>query len=213
VIKLRDIFGLGMISISIVWLLLYLLERTSSRALPAALSAAFFLGCLLIYPGAFRVYMPAGSEEQIAEFSDWRRQIAPDDTVYVLPAHNSAAFAWFTLERPSYLAVDQSAGVVFSRATAMEVRRRSDVLSPLMDPDWKLLSGKASARPAGETRKQAVTVLTPGALIGICADPILKYVIARESLGFDPIRHTHIGASKDWNLYDCRRVLDGAPPA
>jgi hypothetical protein len=157
--------------------------------------------------------MPEGSAEQIAEFSDWRRLIAPDDTVFVLPAHNSATFAWFTLGRPSYLTVDQSSGVVFSRATAMEVRRRSDVLSPLMDPDWKLLSEKASTRPGGETGKKAVTVLTPRSLIGICADPKLKFVVARESLGFEPIRHTHIGNWKDWNLYDCGRVHDREPPA
>jgi hypothetical protein len=213
VTNLRNIFGLGVISIALAWSLGCWVDGTTARILPAALSAVLFICCLFVYPGAFRVSMREGSAEQIAEFSDWRRSIAPDDTIFVLPAHNSATFAWFTLERPSYLTVDQSAGVVFSRATAMEVRRRSNVLSPLMYPDWKLLSGKPSIRPGGETGKKAVRALTLSNLIGICSDPKLKFVVAQEYLGFDPITHTHVGNWKDWNLYDCRRVHGGAPPA
>jgi hypothetical protein len=214
VTNLRNIFGLGVISIALVWSLVCWVDGTTSRFLPAALSAVLFICCLLTYPGAFRVYMREGSAEQIAEFSDWRRWIAPDDTVYVLPAHNSATFAWFTLQRPSYLTVDQSAGVVFSRATALEVRRRSNVLSPLMDPDWKLLSGKASIHSGGETGgKKRARMLTRDSLIAICSDPKLKFVVARENLGFEPITHTHVGNWKDWNLYDCRRVQAGVPAA
>lgn len=209
--NLRDILGLGLISVVPAWSLIYWLESTASRALPASLSLFLFICCLLLYPGAFRVHNREGRAEQIAEFSDWRRSIAPDDTVFIVPAHNSAAFAWFTLERPSYLTVDQSAGVVFSRATALEVRRRSDVLSPLMDPDWKLQSD-ASGRPeAGTSGKTRTRPLTRESLIGICSDPKLRFVVAREYLGFDPTPHTHIGNWKDWNLYDCRRVLVDAP--
>jgi hypothetical protein len=190
------------------------MENTTSRAVPASLSLALLICCMLLYRGAFRVHMREGSAEQIAEFSDWRRSIAPDDTVFVVPAHNSATFAWFTLERPSYLTVDQSAGVVFSRDTALEVRRRSDVLSPLMDPDWKLLSEKASSRSdGGGAGKKRASVFTRDNLIGICSDPKLRFVVAREYLGFDPIPHTHVGNWKDWNLYDCRRVHSGTPAA
>jgi hypothetical protein len=213
VTNLRNILGLGVISMALAWSLAYWVESTASRALLASLSLLFFICCLLLYPGAFRVHMQESSAEQIAEFSDWRRSIAPDDTVLVVPAYNSAKFAWFILERPRYLTVDQSAGVVFSRATALEVRRRSDVLSPLMDPDWRLLSQKALSRlPGGAAAKNGARALTRDILIGICGDPKLRFVVAREDLGFDPISHTHLGDWKDWNLYDCRRVLSGAPP-
>ena len=214
VTNLRNILGFGVISMAFACSLIHWLENTASLALPASLSLLLLICCLLLYPGAFHVHMWEGSADQIAEFSDWRRSIAPDDTVFVVPAHNSAAFAWFTLERPSYLTVDQSAGVVFSRATALEVRRRSDVLSPLMGPDWKLLSEKASSLPGGGTAgKKRARVFTRENLIGICSDPKLRFVVAREYLGFDPITHTHVGNWKDWNLYDCRRVHGGAPPA
>jgi hypothetical protein len=211
--NLRNILGLGAISIGIAWSLICWVHSTSSRGLAVALSAVLLICCLLVYPSAFRVSTPEGSAEQIAEFSDWRQSIAPDDTVFVLPAHNSATFAWFTLERPSYLTVDQSAGVVFSRATALEVRRRANVLAGLMDPDWRLRSRKASAGVGRETDKKAARTLNLSSLIGICSDPKLKFVVAHEYLGFNPMTHSHVGNWKGWNLYDCRRVHDGAPAA
>jgi hypothetical protein len=145
-------------------------------------------------------------------FSDWRSAIPPDSNVFVVPAHNSATFAWFTLERPSYLTVDQSSGVVFSRATALEVRRRSDVLLPLQDPDWRLLSNMHKLHSGG-TSSGFSNPLTRDRLIGLCSDPQLNFVVAREDVGFEPIRHARSGIWKDWSLYDCRRVHPGMPAA
>ena len=116
------------------------------------------------------------------------------------------SFVWFTLGRPNYLAVDQSSGVVFSRATALEVRRRSEVLIPLMDPDWKIMT-RLRAKAAPRTKSEAITrPLTPENLIHVCADPQLGFVISQDKVGFDPLRHEHAGAWKNWNLYDCRKV-------
>jgi hypothetical protein len=212
IFNLREILAFGFVSIALAWSLTSWLERARSRVWTACLSMAFLICCAILYPGAFRVQAREGNAGQIAEFLDWRRSIAPEDTVFVVPAHNSATFAWLTLERPSYLTVDQSAGVVFSRATALEVRRRSDVLRPLMEPDWKLLSEKASSGTSGAVAKRA-RALTRDRLIEICTDPTLKFVVAREDLGFDSITHTHDGAWKDWHLYDCRHVQSEIPPA
>jgi hypothetical protein len=213
VTSFRSIPGLALIPMAFAWWIAYWAERTTSRGLLASLALVLFICCVLLYPGAFRVHTRDGSAEQIAEFSDWRRLIAPNATVFVVPAHNSASFAWFTLQRPSYLTVDQSAGVVFSRTTAYEARRRSDVLSPLMFPDWKLLSQKALSGISGTAAgPQSASALTRGTLIEICADPTLNFVVARENLGFDPITHSHDGKLEDWNLYDCRRVHDGPAP-
>ena len=103
---------------------------------------------------------------------------------------------WFTLDRPNDLSLDQSAGVVFSRATALEVQRRSQVLLPLMDFDWKLLSRSQSPpRP-----------LTATSLMQVCADPRLGFVVSPEKVGFGAKPHLAADALKDWNLYDCRKV-------
>jgi len=102
--------------------------------------------------------------------------------------------------------MDQSAGVVFSRATALEVRRRSEVLLPLMDPDWKLLTRLSAKSGSGRKNEATTRTLTHENLIQVCADPQLGFVISPEKAGFDPLRHEHAGAWKDWNLYDCRKV-------
>ena len=105
--------------------------------------------CLYSLPRALHDGTRIGTVAEFDAYSDWRRAIPPDANVLVAPVRNSAAFAWFTLQRPSYLTVDQSSGVVFSRATALEVRRRSQVLLPLMDPDWRLLSNMTQAHSGG----------------------------------------------------------------
>lgn len=135
----------------------------------------------------------------------WRGAIPESSSVLLLPLHKTASFPWFTLERPSYLSLTQSAGVVFSSATAAEVRRRSEVLKPLADPDWRLLT-LIRAAERHETLPEPNRPLTTAALQQVCADPALGFVVAREAVGFDPITNTSPGRWKDWNLYDCRTV-------
>ena len=207
----RSIFGFGLIPMALAWSLIYWLENTTSRAVPKIALITLLICGASLFPCALRDHTRVGEAEQIAGFSDWRRMIAPNETVFVVPAHNSAAFAWFILQRPSYLTVDQSAGVVFSRATALEVSRRSEVLTPLMDPDWKLLSEKASSSPStASSVKNEHRALTRGSLIEICKDPSLNFVVARENLGFEPVIHAPDGDWKNWNLYDCRRIPSDA---
>jgi hypothetical protein len=133
--------------------------------------------------------------------------------VLVAPARDVGTFVWFTLGRPNYLAVDQSSGVVFSRATALEVQRRSQVLLPLMDSNWKILTSLRTGAAAAGGRKVDTVArpLTANSLMQVCADPYLGFVISPENIGFDPLRHEHAGAWKDWNLYDCRKVRSLVP--
>jgi hypothetical protein len=139
--------------------------------------------------------------------------------VLLIPTRKSASFTWFTLERPNYLSVDQSAGVVFSRATSLEVRRRSEVLLPLGELDWKILTSitqkKSTESKAASTAASTSTVtpLSIKILVSVCSDPELGFVIAKENVGFDPLQHTHSGSFKNWNLYDCRRVRSAVPAA
>jgi hypothetical protein len=192
---------------------LYAWIRTSRSVLVVASTGGALLvvaGCAL--PETFRDQSQPGTKAQIEEFSDWREAIPPASNVFVIPAHNSAAFAWFTLGRPSYLTVDQSSGVVFSRATALEVRRRAQVLLPLMEPDWKLMSELQHAHSANGSAATTHRALTRDRLILLCGDPAMDFIVARENVGFQPLHHTQRGAWQNWNLYDCRRV-NGASPS
>ena len=161
---------------------------------------------LYTLPRALHDGTSIGSGVEIDAYSDWRRAIPPEANVWVAPAYNSAAFAWFTLERPSYLTVDQSSGVVFSQATALEVRRRSLVLLPFMDPDWRLRSNGAQTRRGGDNGSPSVRPLTRERLTKVCRDPQLGFVVATENIGYEALRHPLAGGQQGWYLYDCRIV-------
>ncbi len=161
---------------------------------------------LCSFPAAFKQSRTLADAADRREFADWENAIPPAATVLVAPIRDVGSFVWFTLERPNYLTLDQSSGVVFSRKTALEVRRRSEILRPLMDPTWKILTSLRAQAGGARKSEAGIRPLTPEKLIQVCADPQLGFVIAREQVGFGPLRHEHAGAWNDWNLYDCRKV-------
>jgi len=210
--QMPDIFGLKILAAllgALVWW--GLRTRRTTIWAPMVLSVILTAFSLLITPAAFRQARALGAAAETREFADWENVIPPTDTVLVAPPRDVGAFVWFTLARPNYLALDQSSGVVFSRTTSLEVRRRSEVLLPLMDPDWKIQTGLAKTDD-GRKKEAPTRPLTPNNLIAVCTDPQLGFVISPENVGFGSLRHEHAGAWKDWNLYDCRRVRS-APPA
>ena len=207
-----DVVGALRFPVAMGFLLTWHCLRTcTSRWLPAGASVALCIACVLLIPVAFAKVDREGSHAQIDEFADWRRAIPPSSTVYVANGHDAASFAWFTLQRPNYLSLDQSAGVIFSRATALEVRRRSQVLLPLMDEDWKLLARNVSSRSAAGSAPLRRSPLTAENLVSLCRDPQLGFLIAREDVGYDPIRHRQAGPWLNWNLYDCDHVRRTIP--
>lgn len=209
--KIQDLFGSRLMAALIatsVWIYLRSVRRTWG---PASVLIVLIAVSVVIWPESFKQAHHYGSPADRLGFRDWTSVIPPTSTVLVAPARDVGAFVWFTLERPNYLAVDQSAGVVFSRATALEVRRRSEVLLPLMDPNWKILSHLRAL--AGQHKTDAtVRPLTSKSLADVCADLQLGFVISPEKVGYDSQRHESTGAWKDWNLYDCNRVRSPEPP-
>jgi hypothetical protein len=164
--------------------------------------ALLLLPCGAAIGNAFMQQGTVGTPAEIAEFRDWRELIPENSNVQILPSRNSASFIWFTLRRPSYLTVDQSSGVVFSPVTAAEIRRRSAVLQPVNEPDWRI-----ATRIRGQLREEdRFRPLTADRLRAICQDPALGFVIARESVGFAPTEHTTAGPWHGWNLYQCAAV-------
>jgi hypothetical protein len=217
--RLREVFGLGVSGLLLTWVLWRAIRRLRSLWAISLICTFFLAAAAWILPGSVKQLDTVGTAAEMHDFADWRAAIPPSSNVLLIPTRKSASFTWFTLLRPSYISVDQSAGVVFSRATSLEVRRRSEVLLPLMDPDWKILTsimGAGSKRSKGAsaaTSSPEPKPLTTKALVGVCSDPELGFVIAKEDVGFDPMRHTHPGGFKNWNLYDCRRVRSAVPEA
>jgi hypothetical protein len=204
--QLQEVFALEIPAVllgALLWWRLRIARSTWMPVLSTVMLAAF---TAFIFPPAFRQPHTLSSSSDIHEFADWADVIPPASTVLVAPSRDAGAFVWFTLDRPNYLALDQSAGVVFSRATALEVRRRSQVLLPLTDPSWRILSHLRAEAANGRRSPTTTRPLTPETLIQVCADPELGFVISPEKVGFDPLPHARAGALKNWNLYDCRKV-------
>jgi hypothetical protein len=203
---LRDVFGsrasAGLCA-ALVW---WGIRAGRMNWMPLLFCIALLAMSVLVLPAAFQQARTIGSAADREEFADWANAIPPTGTVLVAPARDVGGFVWFTLLRPNYLAVDQSAGVVFSRATSLEILRRSQVLLPLMEPNWKILTRLRDGAAAGNRADAAARPLTAQSLIEVCTDAQLGFVISPENVGFDPLRHEHAGAWKDWNLYDCRQV-------
>lgn len=204
-VSMQDMFALKVPAVLLGALVWWGVDAGRKPWVAGLLSTLLIALSIYIFPAAFKQSRTLAADADIRKFADWTNAIPPTATVLVAPPQDVGAFVWFTLGRPNYLAVDQSAGAVFSRATALEVRRRSDVLLPLMDPNWKILTS-LRAKSAGAPDKAVTRPLTPESLSRVCADPRLGFVISPGKAGFDPLRHEQAGAWKDWNLYDCRKV-------
>jgi hypothetical protein len=206
VVQIHDMFALRIPAVLLGVLVWWGTSNLRTRGVPMLLSAMLIALSAYAFPAAFKQPRTLAAAADVREFEDWVNAIPPSSTVLVTPPRDVGAFVWFTLGRPNYLAVDQSSGAVFSRATALEVRRRSEVLLPLMDPDWKIMTNLRAESGSGHKNKATTRPLTHENLIQVCADPQLGFVISPDKVGFDPRRHDHAGAWKDWNLYDCRTV-------
>jgi hypothetical protein len=202
--KIRNAIGVKLSAASLFVLLWWWLRGVRTLWAPIGACCVLLVSSICIIFAPFNQARSVGSQSDIEEFSDWRAAIPETSTVFVAPTRDVGTFVWFTLERPNYLALDQSAGVVFSRQTSLEVRRRSEVLLPLTDPTWKILSRIRD--PSDRKRKAPTRPLTAQTLAQVCDDPQLGFVVSPQNVGFDPMRHAHAGAWQDWYLYNCARV-------
>ncbi len=207
--RVRSFVGLQLPAVLVLVGCWYAILRSGRLWLPALACLGLAWTATVTAPFAFSQLSLPGTDAEIQEFEDWRRAIPPTSSVFVADGRNSGLFVWFTLERPNYLTLSQSAGVVFSRATALEVERRAQVLLPVMDPSWKIYTGMLTDRAREGKAPPAFRRLTMQSLIDVCSDPELGFVVAEENLDFPAIKHTSAGTWKNWNLYDCNGVRHG----
>jgi hypothetical protein len=205
--KIHEVFELGVPSVLFAALVAWATLGTRKTWLPPVVCAGLLACLLALLPFDFLSGSSDGTPAQIREFSDWERVIPPTRTVYIPGNKDNGHFVWLTLGRPNYLSSDQSAGVVFSRALAMEIKRRASVLLPVEDPDWKILTRiRLSRAQASGKEPRAFRPLTAESLWKICRDPLLGFVASPENVGFEPLRHAGSGTWNGWNLYDCEHV-------
>ena len=140
------------------------------------------------------------------------REIPPDATVYW---EGNFLYSWFLLRQGNYASIQQSVGVVFSRQTAQETRRRLARISAFSQTDSDI-GPDGRLRPVNELRSQP----SPQAadLAALCQDPILHSVILRQALGA-PAHPTWVDplGNGTWYLHRCedfrfRPAAENPPP-
>jgi hypothetical protein len=217
---IRAVFTSKLWCVLLVGAVWWAIKSNRGFFVPIAICAALGASAsMLIFHSAIHV-RPYGSQSDMREFSEWRDRIPPGSTVFVTNGYDSGSFVWFTLQRNNYLSPGQSAGVVFSRATALEVQRRSEVLLPLTDPNWKILTQIRASTPPKSVASAALIAgisgfrpLTAQALVDVCQDPQLGFVVSPDDAGFNPVIHSNPGIWKNWKLYDCNYVRAKVPKA
>lgn len=139
-------------------------------------------------------------DRMTAGLPEWQQVVQRSAAVYW---HGPITYPWFVLQRQSYLSVNQAAGVVFSRAVAMEVMRRIEFTRHA----GLSLQDMALHRHAEKDRPSPVPNIE--GLRRLCADPALGHAVLRDALDGRSIATLHEAATGvTYHLFDCASVRD-----
>ena len=192
-VALENILSDGVLSVVFVvalWMLARRYERSFAPPVCAiAMAALFALGALPDWlRHDYRVIDPEVTEH-------WTRRIPPTAEVF---SPEDPGFAWYILGRRSFLSMDQTAGVVFSRAAALEMRDRARSVSLVLPPDF--------AFGASQARSWQLSATT---LTRTCLKSAVDFVIYRRRFeGVADVRPIRVkarrtGIEEHIYLYDC----------
>jgi hypothetical protein len=143
------------------------------------------------------------SPATIAQYAQWRAQLPPRAEVLSV---QSPLPVWLLLNRPNYISTAQSSGMVFSRATAVELQRRAEILQDFIPPDATL----------GWESGGAIQARSIQQLQGICDLGAFDYLMTGAKLNREPVA-IQPGKSPDdpraLKLYQCRAQARAAAAA
>jgi hypothetical protein len=172
------------------WLMRSMRRVAGPLIICLVLLAAAAIGPTLFAQWTYREFPAA----LILEYEPWRQRIPPSAEV-LWP--ESPLFAWIVLQRPSFLSTAQSSGMVFSRATALELQRRADQLKNFIPPESSLDWSSTGPLPERSVEQ----------LQGICDLGAFDFLVTNVVLNRDPVA-SPIGKSshdrKSLKLYECR---------
>jgi hypothetical protein len=150
--------------------------------------------CIALSPDAWRRWSQQQfPPELVAQFARWRALIPPGSDVFW---SESALESWVLLERPSYLSVVQTSGIMFSRASALELQRRARALSAIVPEGayLRLSGGGTGIGPSAGQLEQA------------CATSEFQFLVTPVRLSWRPLTEvpaTVWHSSGGLRLYRC----------
>lgn len=139
----------------------------------------------------------------------FEREIPPHATVYW---EGNFLYSWFLLGQANYASLQQSVGVVFSRQSAEEARRRLARISAFGSADSDIGPDGMLILPR-ERPPQRLPQLAD--LATLCRDPVLEFVILGQPLGASPLpRWKDPLGNGTWYLHRCEDFSPrpAAPP-
>jgi len=183
----------GTAPIAAVALAFWLARMRRGRTALILVGALAGAGCVASFPQIWtswttREFPP----QQLARFAGFRERIPPGAEVFW---PESPVAVWVLLQRPSYLSVIQTSGMVFSRRTALELERRADALGGAIN------SGSVMSWNAG-----TALMLSQQQLKQTCDTGAFEYLVTATDLGVAPIAEVPSvsgPASKKIRLYHC----------
>ncbi len=192
--RLTSLVHDGSVPLAVIALAWACSRQPRGRAGLMMLGFAAMLLCAVLLPNTWRSWSKKEYPPELdARYSVLREHIPPGTDVFwpELPLA-----AWILLDRPSYLSMAQTSGMVFSRPTAFELQRRADALAAIISPS-QFLEWSAGG-PAAET---SISQLTR-----ICDRGMVGFIVTAAKLGAEPeasIPSLTGPASKRIRLYRC----------
>jgi hypothetical protein len=184
----------GAAPIAAVALAFWLARMRRGRTALLLLGGLAVVGCATVFPQTWKSWtMHEFPPQQLARFGGFRERIPLGSNVFW---PESPVSVWILLERPSYLSVIQTSGMVFSRRTALELERRADALGGALNP-----ASFMSWNQAG-----TAMMLSQQQLKQTCDIGAFEYLVTPTDLGVDPIAEVPAAggpASKKIRLYRC----------
>jgi hypothetical protein len=158
----------------------------------AALTALAAAGMLLILPHSWSLWTRREYPPRLAaELEPWRRIVAPTAQVFW---PESPPAAWVLLDRPQYLSVLQTSGMVYSRAAAFELERRARALDSVI-PARMFLGWDAGGTSIA---------LSAAQLEALCGLGAFEFLVTSVDLGREPRASVAVGQGpKRLRLYEC----------
>jgi hypothetical protein len=164
------------------------------QAVLILLAAAATGACVTILPQTWKSWtFQEFPPQRIAQFASLRAQIPPGSEVFLA---ESPVATWLLLDRPSYLSVIQTSGMVYSRPAALELRRRAIAIGSALSPQTFL---------GWNTGGTALNPSVPQ-LQRICQTGEVEFLVTSADLGMTPLavaRRESGRASHEARLYHC----------
>jgi hypothetical protein len=140
----------------------------------AAATAVAAVACVALTPRTFEAWTAREFPPRQAElFGEMRAKIPLEAQVFW---PESPLGTWMLLERPSYLSVIQTSGMVFSRPSARELERRATALAQYIGPAT-FMNWSAAGTGLNLSREQ---------LAGICSTGAFDFLVTAADLDEEP---------------------------